>query len=100
MNKHNREEVLQKAEKDLVAVADQFMVWLIKELQGTDFWMLRQAYSPGIQERVEAATFSCKFNWRDDAGGNCAGEVDVAEKTCKFVLEIYRELTPVCPLYG
>ncbi|MCH94166.1 translin-associated protein X-like, partial [Trifolium medium] len=31
-----------------------------KELQGTDFWKLRRAYSPGIQEYVEAATF-CSF---------------------------------------
>ena len=48
MSKHNREEVLQKAEKDLAAVTDQFVAKLVKELQGTDFWKLRRAYSPGV----------------------------------------------------
>uniref|UniRef100_A0A2P2JK57 Translin-associated protein X isoform X3 n=1 Tax=Rhizophora mucronata TaxID=61149 RepID=A0A2P2JK57_RHIMU len=60
MNKDNKEDVLEKAEKDLAAVTDQHMSRLVKELQGTDFWKLRRAYSPGVQEYVEAATF-CKF---------------------------------------
>ncbi|XP_050203793.1 uncharacterized protein LOC126653855 isoform X2 [Mercurialis annua] len=60
LGKNNREEVLEKAEKDLAAVTDQYMSRLIKELQGIDFWKLRRAYSPGVQEYVEAATF-CKF---------------------------------------
>ncbi|XP_044466409.1 translin-associated protein X isoform X2 [Mangifera indica] len=56
----NKEEVLKKAEEDLAAVTDQYMSRLVKELQGTDFWKLRHAYSPGVQEYVEAAIF-CKF---------------------------------------
>ncbi|XP_037495163.1 translin-associated protein X isoform X1 [Jatropha curcas] len=60
MSKDNREEVLEKAEKDLAAVTDRYMSRMVKELQGTDFWKLRRAYSPGVQEYVEAATF-CKF---------------------------------------
>ncbi|MBA0586017.1 uncharacterized protein LOC105794263 isoform X1 [Gossypium raimondii] len=57
ISKANREEVLEKAEKDLAAVRDQHISRLVKELQGTDFWKLRRAYSPGVQEYVEAATF-------------------------------------------
>ncbi|BFG16875.1 translin-associated protein X [Prunus yedoensis var. nudiflora] len=60
ISKHNKEEVLQKAEKDLADVTDRYISRLVKELQGTDFWKLRRAYSPGVQEYVEAATF-CKF---------------------------------------
>ncbi|KAJ6718605.1 TRANSLIN AND TRANSLIN ASSOCIATED PROTEIN X [Salix purpurea] len=60
ISKYNRDEVLDKAEKDLAAVTKQYMLKLVKELQGTDFWKLRRAYSPGVQEYVEAATF-CKF---------------------------------------
>ncbi|XP_021292980.1 translin-associated protein X isoform X3 [Herrania umbratica] len=57
ISKNNREEVLEKAEKDLAAVRDQHISRLVKELQGTDFWKLRRAYSPGVQEYVEAVTF-------------------------------------------
>lgn len=84
MSKYNKVEVLEKAEKDLAAVTDQYMSRLVRELQRTDFWKLRRAYSPGvytsryflvwdqihfsdaccgclqIQEYVEAATF-CSF---------------------------------------
>ncbi|XP_011009559.1 PREDICTED: translin-associated protein X isoform X2 [Populus euphratica] len=60
ISKDNRDEVLDKAEKDLASVTEQYMFKLVKELQGTDFWKLRRAYSPGVQEYVEAATF-CKF---------------------------------------
>ncbi|CAI8608593.1 unnamed protein product [Vicia faba] len=60
MSKYNKVEVLEKAEKDLAAVTNQYVSRLVKELQGTDFWKLRRAYSPGIQEYVEAATF-CSF---------------------------------------
>lgn len=60
MSKDNREEVLMKAENDLAAVREHYVVQLVKELAGTDFWKLRRAYSPGIQEYVEAATL-CKF---------------------------------------
>lgn len=48
MSKYNKVEVLEKAEKDLAAVTDQYMSRLVKELQGTDFWKLRRAYSPGV----------------------------------------------------
>nr|DAD42819.1 TPA_asm: hypothetical protein HUJ06_001049 [Nelumbo nucifera] len=48
ISKDNKEEVLEKAEKDLAAVTDQYMSRLVKELQGTDFWKLRRAYSPGV----------------------------------------------------
>lgn len=48
ISKYNREEVLEKAEKDLAAVTDRFMSRLVKELQGSDFWKLRRAYSPGV----------------------------------------------------
>ncbi|KAL7091207.1 hypothetical protein ACP275_12G091400 [Erythranthe tilingii] len=60
LSKHNKDEVLEKAEKDLAAVMDQYISRLVKELQGTDFWKLRRAYSPGVQEYVEAATL-CNF---------------------------------------
>ncbi|KAH0858363.1 hypothetical protein HID58_086624 [Brassica napus] len=57
LSKDNKEEVLEKAGKDLEAVREQHFARLMKELQGTDFWKLRRAYSPGVQEYVEAATF-------------------------------------------
>ncbi|CAI9096410.1 OLC1v1032557C3 [Oldenlandia corymbosa var. corymbosa] len=60
ISKQNKEEVLAKAEKDLAAVKDQYIGRLVQELQGSDFWKLRRAYSPGVQEYVEAATF-CTF---------------------------------------
>ncbi|TKY58550.1 Translin-associated protein X [Spatholobus suberectus] len=140
MSKYNKVEVLEKAEKDLAAVTDQYMSRLVKELQGTDFWKLRRAYSPGIQEYVEAATFCgfCKngtllkldeinktllplsdpslqplqINILDyllgvaDLTGELMrlaigrisdGELEFAEKICRFVRDIYRELTLVVP---
>lgn len=51
LSKDNKEEVLEKAGKDLEAVRDQHFSRLMKELQGTDFWKLRRAYSPGVCER-------------------------------------------------
>ncbi|KAG2265695.1 hypothetical protein Bca52824_072774 [Brassica carinata] len=57
LSKDNKEEVLEKAGKYLEAVREQHFSWLMKELQGTDFWKLRRAYSPGVQEYVEAAMF-------------------------------------------
>ncbi|GMN42061.1 hypothetical protein TIFTF001_011286 [Ficus carica] len=114
---------------------------LVKELQGSDFWKLRRAYSPGVQEYVEAATF-CRFcrsgsllhldeinatllplsdpslaplqiNVLDyllglaDLTGELMrlaigrisdGEVEYAQSICKFVRDIYRELTLVAPI--
>lgn len=60
IGKDNKDEVLGKAEKDLKAVTDQHLARLLKELNGTDFWKLRRAFSPGVQEFIEAATF-CRF---------------------------------------
>ncbi|CAM8984011.1 unnamed protein product [Rhodiola kirilowii] len=54
ISKDNKDEVLEKAEKDLKAVMDQHIARLLKELNGTDFWKLRRAYSPGVQEFIEA----------------------------------------------
>lgn len=45
ISKHNKEEVLSKAENDLASVTDRYMSRLVKELQGTDFWKLRRAYT-------------------------------------------------------
>ncbi|OIV93686.1 hypothetical protein TanjilG_16537 [Lupinus angustifolius] len=140
LSKYNKDEVLEKAEKDLAAVTDQYISRLVRELQGTDFWKLRRAYSPGIQEYVEAATF-CSFckngtllkldeinntllplsdpsiqplqiNILDyllgiaDLTGELMrlaigrisdGELEFAEKICRFARDIYRELTLVVP---
>ncbi|KAI3914605.1 hypothetical protein MKX01_011752, partial [Papaver californicum] len=60
ISKSNREDVLEKAEKDLAAVTSQYISRLVKELQGIDFWRLRRASSLGVQEYIEAATL-CKF---------------------------------------
>lgn len=49
ISKNNREEVLEKAEKDLASVTGQYLSKLVNELQGTDFWKLRRAYSPGVR---------------------------------------------------
>ncbi|OAY66339.1 Translin-associated protein X [Ananas comosus] len=141
ISKHNKEEVLSKAENDLASVTDQYMSRLVKELQGTDFWKLRRAYTFAVQEYVEAATF-CRFcktgtllnlaeinasllalsdkdveplqiNVLDyllgvaDLTGELMrlaigrisdGEVEYAEQICKFVRDIYRELTLLEPL--
>uniref|UniRef100_A0A803L7N5 Translin-associated protein X n=1 Tax=Chenopodium quinoa TaxID=63459 RepID=A0A803L7N5_CHEQI len=140
IGKLNKDEVLEKAEKDLQAVRDQHVSRLVKELNGTDFWKLRRAYSPGVQEYVEAATF-CKFcqtgtllnldeinatflhlcdssieplqiNILDyllglaDLTGELMrlaisrisdGELDFADKICRFVRDLHRELTIIVP---
>ncbi|KAG2702550.1 hypothetical protein I3843_06G088800 [Carya illinoinensis] len=140
VGKHNREEVLEKAEKDLASVTGQYMSRLVRELQGTDFWKLRRAYTPGVQEYVEAATF-CKFCktgtllnldeinatllplsdpsfeplqinvldyilgladltgelMRLAIGRISEGELEFAEKICRFARDIYRELTLLVP---
>ncbi|KAH6798675.1 Translin family protein [Perilla frutescens var. frutescens] len=140
ISKHNKVEVLQKAENDLAAVMDQYISRLVKELGGTDFWKLRRAYSPGVQEYVEAATL-CSFcktgtllnldeinaslrtlsNQSDEPlqinvldyllgladltgelmrlaiGRISDGELEFAQKICRFVREIYRELTLTAP---
>ncbi|KAH7677320.1 Translin family protein [Dioscorea alata] len=60
ISRGNKEEVLATAENDLANVTKQYMSKLVKELQGTDFWKLRRAYTFGVQEYVEAATL-CNF---------------------------------------
>ncbi|KAJ0978982.1 hypothetical protein J5N97_014456 [Dioscorea zingiberensis] len=60
ISRGNKEEVLANAENDLANVTNQYMSKLVKELQGTDFWKLRRAYTSGVQEYVEAATL-CNF---------------------------------------
>ncbi|XP_077242300.1 translin family protein [Tasmannia lanceolata] len=140
ISKQNKEEVLEKAEKDLASVTDQYMAKLVKELQGTDFWKLRRAYSPAVQEYVEAATLCnfCKSGsllnlseintsllplsdpsleplqinvldyllgvgdltgelMRLAIGRISDGEVEYAERICRFVRDIYRELTLLVP---
>ncbi|PIN16091.1 Translin-associated protein X [Handroanthus impetiginosus] len=141
MGKHNKEQVLEKAEKDLAVVMNQYMSRLVKELQGTDFWKLRRAYSPGVQEYVEAVTLCnfCKTGsllnldeinaslrplsdpsteplqinvpdyllgiadltgelMRLAIGRISGGELEFAQKICRFVREIYRELTLIAPI--
>ncbi|KAL1828870.1 hypothetical protein ACET3Z_007282 [Daucus carota] len=140
ISKHNKERVLEKANKNLAAVVDQHISRLVKELNGTDFWKLRRAYSPGIQEYVEAATFynfcrtgslltldemnaallplsdpfsePLKINVLDyllglaDLTGELMrlaigrlsdGELEFAEKICRFAQEIHRHMTVLAP---
>lgn len=58
IGKHNQQTVLNQAEKDIEGVTTQHVSRITKELQGSDndSWKLRRAYSPGMQEYVEAAT--------------------------------------------
>eukprot|EP00897_Mesotaenium_endlicherianum_P001583 jgi/Mesen1/1452/ME000132S00394 len=51
----NREAALQQASKDLAAVRGSHLARIARELQGGDYWKFRRAYSPGMQEYVEAA---------------------------------------------
>nr|KJB30506.1 hypothetical protein B456_005G147500 [Gossypium raimondii] len=91
ISKANREEVLEKAEKDLAAVRDQHISRLVKELQGTDFWKLRRAYSPGLADLTGELM-------RLAIGRISDGEVEYSERICQFVRDIYRELTLLVPL--
>lgn len=58
IGKHNQQTVLNQAEKDIEGVTTQHVSRIAKELQGSnnDVWKFRRAYSPGMQEYVEAAT--------------------------------------------
>ncbi|KAL3633920.1 hypothetical protein CASFOL_022682 [Castilleja foliolosa] len=113
---------------------------IVKELQGTDFWKLRRAYSPGVQEYIETATL-CNFCKNgtllslDDINASLRtlsdpsieplqinvldyllgiadltvelmrlaigrisdGEPEYAQKICRFVREIYRDLMLIAP---
>ncbi|CAF1829553.1 unnamed protein product [Brassica napus] len=115
LSKDNKEEYLEKAGTDLEAVREQHFARLMKELQGTDFWKLRRAYSPGsVQEYVEAATFYkfcisvyvCLLVQLADLTGELMrmaigslsdGEVEFAQRICQFVRQIHRELLLVVP---
>ncbi|CAG7881041.1 unnamed protein product [Brassica rapa] len=66
-SKDNKEEVLEKAGKDLEAVREQHFSRLMKELQGTDFWKLRRAYSPGVCQRIITNHSSFKSTVNDGA---------------------------------
>ncbi|KAH6559317.1 hypothetical protein KP509_1Z015000 [Ceratopteris richardii] len=57
LNAKNKNSVLEQAEKDLLNVKLEHVTRVIKDLQGLDFWKFRRAYSPGMQEYVEAAAF-------------------------------------------
>ncbi|MCO5606978.1 hypothetical protein L7F22_061169 [Adiantum nelumboides] len=57
LNSQNKESVLEQAERDLASVKTDHMTRVANELQGSEFWKFRRAYSPGVQEYVEAATF-------------------------------------------
>ncbi|CAN7011155.1 unnamed protein product [Brassica oleracea var. botrytis] len=115
LSKDNKEEYLEKAGTDLEAVREQHFTRLMKELQGTDFWKLRRAYSPGsVQEYVEAATFYkfcisvyvCLLVQLADLTGELMRmaigslsdcEVEFAQRICQFVRQIHRELLLVVP---
>lgn len=53
----NREAVLGQASLDLEWVRENYIVKIAEELQGEDYWRFRQAYTNGMQEYIEAATF-------------------------------------------
>eukprot|EP00250_Pteridium_aquilinum_P012174 c20548_g2_i2 orf=545-1381(-) len=57
LNSKNKESVLEQAERDLENVKKDHVTRVAKELQGSEFWKFRRAYTPGMQEYVEAATF-------------------------------------------
>ncbi|KAL3683544.1 hypothetical protein R1sor_001566 [Riccia sorocarpa] len=52
----NKAATLEQAERDLNAVRNNQVTRLARELQGNDYWKFRRAFSPGMQEFVEAAT--------------------------------------------
>eukprot|EP00249_Psilotum_nudum_P006184 c19516_g1_i1 orf=416-1258(-) len=56
LNSNNKELVLEQAERDLGAVKTDLVRRIAMELQGMEFWKFRKAYTPGMQEYVEAAT--------------------------------------------
>ncbi|XP_020971416.1 translin-associated protein X-like isoform X3 [Arachis ipaensis] len=112
MSKYNKEEVLQKAEKDLAAVPDHYMSRLVKELQGTDFWKLRRAYSPGVcryKSMLKQLLYAVSVKMLADLTGELMrlaisrisdGELEFAQKICRFTRDIYGELTVVVPHMG
>nr|CAB3472763.1 unnamed protein product [Digitaria exilis] len=65
ISKVNKEEVLSKAENDLAAVVNQYIGKLVKELQGTDFWKLRRAYTFGVSTKPYSSTFVISCNRSD-----------------------------------
>ncbi|KAJ7953950.1 translin-associated protein X [Quillaja saponaria] len=104
MSKFNKEEVLEKAENDLAAVKDQYISRLVKELQGSEFWKLRRAYSPRMQEYINVLDYLSGLAdltgelMRLAIGPISDGELEFTKKICIFARDIYRELTLVVPL--
>ncbi|QHO53118.1 Translin-associated protein X [Arachis hypogaea] len=97
MSKYNKEEVLQKAEKDLAAVTDQYMSLLVKELQGTDFWKLRRAYLPGVLNILLQLADLIGELMHLTIGRISDSELEFAQMICIFARHIYRVLTFVVP---
>ncbi|EFJ05514.1 hypothetical protein SELMODRAFT_233937 [Selaginella moellendorffii] len=56
LNDSNRDKIVEQAEKDLAAVRDAHVSRVAREVEGVDYWKLKRAFSPGMQEFVEAAT--------------------------------------------
>ncbi|KAL2612456.1 hypothetical protein R1flu_024148 [Riccia fluitans] len=51
----NKAATLEQAQRDLNAVRSNQVTRLAREMQGNDYWKFRRAFSPGMQEFVEAA---------------------------------------------
>lgn len=92
LSKDNKEEVLEKAGKDLEAVRDQHFSRLMRELQGTDFWKLRRAYSPGVCEKINHSS-SVPFMVN---GFNRYVLCFCVTYRCKNMLRLQRFISSVC----
>ncbi|RYR27444.1 hypothetical protein Ahy_B01g051476 isoform B [Arachis hypogaea] len=121
MSKYNKEEVLQKAEKDLAAVTNQYMSRLIQEYveaatfcgfckNGTLLTLdeinntLLPLSDPSLQP-LQINILDYLLGLADLTGelmrlaiGRISdGELEFAQKICRFARDIYRELTLVVP---
>ncbi|KAJ7551832.1 hypothetical protein O6H91_06G031000 [Diphasiastrum complanatum] len=56
INEASKQTLLEQAERDLAYIRSTHISRIARELQGIEYWKLRRAYSPGLQEFVEAAT--------------------------------------------
>ncbi|XP_037946558.1 translin-associated protein X-like [Teleopsis dalmanni] len=65
-NKNNRQKVLQEAEQRLQKLININFKAVAKELHGQDPYQFRSAYSPGLQEFIEAYSFYEYFKWSDN----------------------------------
>lgn len=103
LNAKNKEAVLEQAERDLASVRADHVMRIAKELQGPEFWKFRRAYSMGIQEYVEAATFlefckNGKLLTLDDVNKSFFELKDASESAFKMNLIDY--VLGVCDLTG